>query len=112
MAFNVTYALSGSGRGPIGAISKDDLTLVPLSITFGGSDTYVTGGLAVTLPDEISEMLVTDIILTKAHDGTRRWEWDGSTSAPKILAYDAHATEEGNGTSIASVVLRAILVLK
>ncbi len=112
MAFVVTYALGGSGRGPMAAIHQEDLAMVPVSLTFGGSDTYVTGGYAVVLPDEIAELAIVDIIITKAHDGTRRWEWDGSQSSPKILAYDAFATEEGNGTAIASIVLRAILVLK
>lgn len=112
MAFVVTYALGGPGRGPISAIHKEDLVVVPVSLTFGGSDTYVTGGYAIVLPDEIAELQLVDVLMSKAHDGTRRWEWDGSQSAPKLLAYDAFATEEGNGANIASVVLRAVLLLK
>lgn len=112
MAFVPVYLTGGSGVGPLLGMHNDDMVAVPLRITLGGSDTYVTGGMAVTLPDELAERQVVDIILTKAHDGTRRWEWDGSQSAPKLLAYDAHATEEGNGTAVASIVLRAILLLK
>ncbi len=110
--FDPTYLTDGSGVGPLLVMHKDDTILVPLTITFGASDTYPTNGMAVTLPDELAERQIVDIILTKAHDGTRRWEWDGSQSAPMLLAYDAFATEEGNTTSIADIVLRAILILK
>lgn len=111
--FNPTYLIDGpAALGPALALGPDALTFVPLTITFASGDTYLTNGMAVTLPAEIDERRLVDIILTKAHDGTRRWEWDGSRSAPMILAYDAHATEEGNGADIAGIVLRAILVLK
>lgn len=113
MAFNPTYLTGGSGVGPLLTMHKDDLILVPLSITFGGSDTYLTGGMTLTLPDEFSERTLVDVILTKDFDGTRVWRWDGTQGLTgKLLAYDAFATEEGNATSIASVVLRAILILK
>lgn len=110
--FNPVYLLDGSAIGPLLVASKDDLTVYPCSITFATGDTYLTGGLPVTLPDEFSERKVVDVLLSKAHDGTRRWEWDGSQDTPMILAYDGHATEEGDGTDIAGVVLRAVFLLK
>lgn len=112
MAFVATYALTGGATGPVHATGKDMLTLVPVTLTFGGSDTYVTGGYDVVLPDDVAEQKLEAIILTDPFDGTREWRWDGSKTSPKLLAYDAFATEEGNATSIASVVLSLILVLK
>ncbi len=112
MAFAATYTLSGGATGPVHATGLDMLTLVPVTITFGGSDTYVTGGMDLTLPDGISEQKLEGVIFTDDYDGTRVWRWDGSKTSPKLLAYDAFATEEGNATSIASAVISLILVLK
>lgn len=112
MAFAPVYSFQGGAEGPARVIGKDAVTFVPTTITFGGSDTYVTGGMTITLPDEVSDFKFEGILITKGNDGTRRWDWNGSRTAPKLLAYDAFVTEEGNATSIASIVLEVILVLK
>ncbi len=112
MAFAPVYTFQGGAAGPVRAMGKDVIDMVPMTITFGGSDTYLTGGMDLTLPDEISDRRFDGIILTKANDGTRRWDWNGSRTAPKLLAYDAFVTEEGNATSIAGIVLEAIVFLK
>lgn len=112
MAFSPTYATDGSGFGPLLVMHKDDLRIVNLGITFGGSDTYVTGGMTITLPDEISERAIVEVLLTKNFHGSNEWRWDGSRTTPKLLAYSAFATELSNGTSIASHSLRAVLLLK
>lgn len=112
MGFAPVYSFQGGASGDLKAMGKDNVTLVPATITFGGSDTYVTGGYTIVLPDEISEQKFEGIVLTKDFDGTRVWKWDGSRTTPKLLAYDAFATEEGNGTSIASMVLEAIILVK
>jgi len=112
VAFDPTFTLTGGATGPVHATGLDMLTLVPVTLTFGASDTYLTGGYDVVLPDAVSEQKLEAIVFSNDFDGTRVWRWDGSKTTPKLLAYDAFATEEGNATSIASAVISLILVLK
>lgn len=113
--FNPTWALRGGAEGPANAMGKEPITWVPVTLTFIAGDTYLTGGMTVTLPDELSERQVdTVIVLTPegdaATDGVRTWFWSGSTN--KLIANDAFSTEEGNGTSIAGVVLQLLVGIK
>lgn len=112
MAFAPTWTLRGSGEGPARILGKESITLVPVTLTFGAGDTYVTGGMSLsgTLPDEISERSVDFAIVLHADDGTRYWFWDGTNN--KLKADDAFSTEEGNGTAIAGVVVQLLLGLK
>lgn len=110
--FNPVYSFQGGSEGPARVIGKDSVTFVPTTITFLSTDTYLTGGMTVTLPDEVSDFKFEGILLTKGFDTVRQWQWDGSRTTPKLLAYDAFATQEGNATSLSGVVLEAILVLK
>lgn len=75
------------------------------------SATYATGGETISLPADAKIGDIVAIELVTRHDGTRIWEWNGSTSAPKVIAYDAFATEEGNGTNVSSVTLIARAIL-
>lgn len=90
----------------LGAGNNPNMVLV--SIT--GMSNYATGGVALTMPTDIKGQQLVCLDLITRHDGTRIWEWDGSTSAPKLKAYDAFATEEGAATVVSSVTLYAWLI--
>jgi len=90
----------------IGAGINPDMVLV----TITGMSNYATGGVELTMPSSIKGKQLRAIDLITRHDGTRLWEWDGSTSTPKLKAYDAFATEEGAATVVSSVTLYAWLI--
>jgi hypothetical protein len=113
--FNPTWTLRGSGEGQMNAMGHEPVTVVPVTLTFITGDTYLTGGMTVTLPDELSERSVDWVIVLTpegdaATDGVRTWFWSGSTN--KLIANDAFSTEEGNATSIAGVVLQLLVGIK
>lgn len=116
MAFAPVYTFQANASAPIGPLyvaSANHLTLVPVTITFGATDTYVTGGYQIVLPDQVSEMGFDNVYITKDFDGTSLWRWDGSRSAPKLVAYSAFATELANASAaIQNKVVELILVLK
>lgn len=112
MAFVPTYTFDGGARGPLQAMAKDDLVVIPATIDFSATDTYVTNGMTVTLPDEIAELQLVQIVLTAPHDGTRLWVWTGDPAAPVLKAYDAFATEEGNGADISATSLPVLFICK
>lgn len=76
------------------------------------SSSYATGGETIALPTDAKLGDIVAIELITRHDGTRIWEWNGSTSAPKVIAYDAFATEEGSTTNVSGVTLIARAILK
>ena len=102
-----TVTVDGGGRGPMMFVAKDDIEAQLVTLNMG---TYATGGVAVTLPDEIRGKTLVAVDLLEHHDGTRHYYWDSSAS--KIVALDAFATEEGNGTDLSAINLQAILYLK
>ena len=75
------------------------------------SASYATGGETIALPADAKLGDIVAIELITRHDGTRIWEWNGSTTAPKVIAYDAFATQEGNATDVSAVTLIARAIL-
>lgn len=115
MAFDPTFTLNaGSAVGPMLAYADTQLILAPVTITFGSSDTYVTGGYSIVLPDGLEHHKLVDILssLPRSGSGARDWRWNGDPADPKLLAYDAFNTQEGNGQSIADEVIRLVLMLR
>ena len=96
-----THAMITGAGGP-------SVDIVMVTITMSSS--YATGGETLTLPASIKGKQLRAVHLINRHDGTRVWEWDGSTTTPKLKAYDAFATEEGAGTNVSSVTLKALLI--
>lgn len=84
-------------------------TFVYAKFTMNAS--YATGGDTLdsaSLPTNIGSLKA--VFITPNHDGTRTFTWDGSTSTPKIKAFDAFATEEGAGTDVSGTTIHVILV--
>ena len=75
------------------------------------SASYATGGETISLPADAKLGDLVAIELITRHDGTRIWEWNGSKTAPKVIAYDAFATQEGNATDVSGVTLIARAIL-
>lgn len=73
---------------------------------------YATNGQTISLPTEIkgAQFVSAEVIAVSAL--TRRWEWDGSQSAPKLVARDAFATEEGNATTVNTDTITAVITAK
>lgn len=108
MAATGTPSLSaGSSYGPVRAFGLGSVTLAFATVTVGA--TYATGGQPVTLPGEIAGRTLAAITVLNPHDGTRLWVWNGSTSAPTLMAYDAFATQEGNATDTSAVTVRYLM---
>jgi hypothetical protein len=75
------------------------------------SASYSTGGDTLTLPtsDVRGKGLVGVNILTR-QDGTRFYDWNGSVSAPKIVAYTAGNAQVASTTDLSAVTLRVELI--
>ena len=93
----------GSSFGKVRGFGINGMTFYFASVLAGA--TYATGGQPVTPPPEISGKDLLAVTVLNPHDGTRIWSWNGSTTAPKLVAYDAFATQEGNGTDVSAVPL-------
>lgn len=83
--------------------------IVPVSFTMSSS--YSTGGDTLTLPtsDVRGKELKGVVILTR-QDGTRFYDWDGSTTTPKIKAYTAGNSEVSATTNLSAVTIKALLL--
>lgn len=108
MANTGTPTLLGTGLGDVLGRSKGPLHFIIGTATAGA--TYATGGQPVTAPAGVQGTKLKGIIILNPHDGTRLWVWDGSTSAPKLKAYDAFATEEANATDTSAVSLTLLYI--
>jgi hypothetical protein len=69
-----------------------------------GSASYATGGDTVTLPAPDGYTLY-ELRVTSQPPATRTYVWDQSTSAPKLIAFDAFATQEANATNVSADVI-------
>lgn len=108
---STTTALTSKGvHTPVRIIGAGgpnvDVALVSITM----SSSYATGGETLTLPADIRAKQLLAVDLITRHDGTRLWEWDGSTTTPKLKAYDAFATEEGAATNVSGTTLYAYLI--
>jgi|GEM_PF-3796543 len=81
-------------------------------ITFaGGSATsdYATGGQPFTMPADVKGIEFDSLVVLTRSPLTRQWSWNGSRSAPKLLAEDAFATQEANATTVNTDTLTCLL---
>lgn len=80
----------------------------------GGSATtdYATGGQPFSLPSDCAGAQFVSLEVISRTPLTRQWSWNGSQSAPKLMAEDAFATQEGNGTTVNSDTLTCLLRVK
>lgn len=104
---DATMTLDGGASGRLDAISDEALYIAFVTIAAGA--TYATGGNPVVLPAGLDGWLLRDLSLIQRHDGTRVWEFDRTNV--KLKAYDAFATEEGNGADTSATSLRAMAIL-
>ena len=84
-------------------------------VTFAGSaasDDYETGGQTISVPTEIkgAQFVCMQVLAVSAL--TRTWVWDGSQSAPELIAQDSFATEEAATTDVDGDTVTAIITVK
>lgn len=108
MAFNPTYA--GVGDNKLDVYGATDVAI--WTITMGGADTYLTGGLALTaaLFGLSRPILAVEVIAmnTTAQSGGMVWQWNFTTQSLMAVWSGAAAgalPQVTNGTSIANFVL-------
>lgn len=95
---------------PVRSVTRGD-TRVVCSVVLGA---YVTGGIVLTLPDEIRGMDLLAINVMNAIPEVavdRMYGWDGSVSAPKIIAKVISTASElanASATSTAPLFLELI----
>ena len=70
-----------------------------------GSASYATGGDTLSVPAPSGYTLAEVRITSQPATFVREWRWDQSTSTPKLLAFDAVNTQEGNATDVSADVL-------
>jgi hypothetical protein len=76
------------------------------------STSYATGGDTIALPSDIKSTVVQWLDVGNWADGTRFYQWDGTTGAsPKIKAYTAAGTEVANTTNLSAVTLTCLAVV-
>lgn len=99
----------GASVAPVSQVGSPHNLRVLVSFTMSAS--YATGGDTLTLPtaDVRGHDLVGVNVLTR-QDGTRFYDWDGSTSAPKIKAYTAGNAQVSSTTDLSAVTLKVELI--
>lgn len=75
------------------------------------SSSYATGGDTIALPGDIKSTAVQWLDVGNWADGTRFYQWDGSTTTPKIKAYTAAGTEVSSTTNLSAVTLTCLAVV-
>ncbi len=96
--------------GPVRSITRSD-TRVVCSVVLGA---YVTGGIVLTLPDELRgmDLLAINVMNAVTEVGVDRiYGWNGSVSAPKIIAKVISTAAElanASATSTAPLFLELI----
>lgn len=75
------------------------------------SSSYATGGDTLALPSDIKSTTVQFLSVGNWADGTRFYQWDGSTSTPKVKGYTAAGTEVSNATDLSAVTLTCLAVV-
>ena len=97
-----TTPFAEGGEAP--AVSRGGRKYRKFFGTVTGSASYSTGGEVLAgLPTGVGTLQA--VTIHNPHDGTRIWSWNGNTSAPTLIAYDAFATQEGNATNVSTTVL-------
>jgi len=81
-----------------------------ISFAPGSASTdYATNGQTFTMPSKVKGVEFDSLVVISSTPATRTWRWDGSRTAPKLVAYDAFATEEGNATTVNTDTLTCLL---
>lgn len=93
-----------SATGP-GTVEEWLITVAPGS----ASTDYATNGQPFTMPSHLHGLEFDSLVVIASTPATRTWRWNGSRSAPKLIAYDAFATEEGNATTVNTDTLTCLL---
>lgn len=76
------------------------------------STDYATNGQPFSLTSDFAGAEFVSLNVLASTPQTRVWKWNGSQSAPKLMAHDAFATEEGNGTTVNTDTLTCLLRVK
>jgi hypothetical protein len=100
---------STAGRGYIEFEGGRNALLV--YVTFVMSASYATGGDTLTLPSDVTGRELKAVIILNPLDGTRMYQWNGDTAAPKIMAFTGLGTEVANTTDLDAVAAREALLL-
>lgn len=106
-----TPSISG-GHGSVAPVRQmGSIHNLRVIASFTMSASYATGGDTLTLPtnDVRGHELLGVNVLTR-QDGTRFYDWNGSTTAPKIKAYTAGNAEVSNATDLSAVTLKVELI--
>ncbi len=100
-----TVPFAEFGEAP--AISRGGKRLRRLMGTITMSASYATGGDTLSgLPTGVGTLKAVNIL--NRQDGTRFYDWDGSTSTPKIKGYTAGNAEVSNATDLSAVAARVV----
>lgn len=75
-------------------------------VTFVFSASYPTGGEPLALPADVTGRELKAVVLLNPLDGTRIYQWDGSTTTPKIQAFTGLTAEVANATNLSAVAAR------
>ena len=114
MSATGTPTLDGAGEAPLMAIGRARMLLVHMRCA--GPSSYDTGGSALTLPtsDVRGYKLLSVQVNSERVASGRAYFWDGSQTAPKLLAYTtpSGATEVTNATDISADTLDITLLYK
>jgi hypothetical protein len=70
-----------------------------------GSASYATGGDTLSVPAPSGYTLYEVRVTSQPSTFIREWRWDQNVSTPKLIAYDAVNTQEGNATDVSADVL-------
>jgi len=87
-------------------------TMEEYLITFAGGSgatDYATNGQPFTMPSKVKGTEFDSLQVLSRSPFTRAWQWNGSRSAPTLVALDAFATEEGAGTTVNTDTLTCLL---
>lgn len=114
MANTGTPTPLGGGTGPAMGLAKGQLVFIPATLTAGA--TYATGGNPITLPAAAKGMKLRQFILTRdipAAATDRIYFWDGSATAPKLVAkVISTAAEVANAVDTSADTLAGIFVFE
>jgi len=99
----------GASFSPVRAMSRGGNYEVIATVAM--SNSYATGGDTFTLPGEVSGKDLVSVEVLSRSDLTRWYEWDGSTSAPKIRALTALPnTQVAGSTDLSATTLKVRVI--
>lgn len=90
-------------------VSKGGKRRVVMIGTVTMSNSYATGGDTITVP-VITGYSLKAVEVVNRTDGTRLYDWDGSTATPKLKAYTGLAAEAVATTDLSAVAARTVIL--